>query len=682
MDEEYTSSAEADREMTRLWRTWRTVFEMLADRGYEVTEEEIQIPLDEFRQKYADPVGFPDRTKMKISARPTAAMQAKYTPLPTPANPDPQPDCGTIYVEFCADSTGVGTKQVRAFNHFVDENNFHTGVFITQTPISPSAVRLLSGIPGRICEHFQEQDLLVNITRHELVPKHVLLSPEEKKNLLQRYRLKESQLPRIQVSDPVARYLGLRRGQVVKIIRKSETAGRYASYRSLNPSSHGLWTPSQSTASFSTSSSLSEPADWDENPNLSISAFSELPSKDFGVNQHMIINQEFKEALRQILWQFRAPIRYAFAYGSGVFPQSGSAAGSSQCHPSAPAAIQKMQQGNGKMIDFIFGVSYSQHWHALNLSQHRDHYSALGSTGSYLVSQVQDRFGAGVYFNPYVTVNGTLIKYGVVNLDTLCRDLSQWDTLYLAGRLQKPVKILRDHPRVRLANQINLLSAVRVALLLLPAEFSEFELYTTIAGISYMGDLRMSLPAEDPRKVRNIVSGQMAHFRRLYAPLIENLPNVTFNDRRCTEEDWIDDPNANVRLTQDMDPVKRGNMVRRLPESFKQKLYFQYQSRFEIPRVEFNKMMKESSDSDSKVVRRRLGGPFEQRIAADENLKKEVQESIMKTIRWPSTVQTIKGLFTSGISRTWRYLSEKQSKYRTSGQKASASAEETPSKQD
>lgn len=168
---------------------------------------------------------------MKVSARPTEAMQAKYTPLPSKSNPDPQPDCGTVYVEFCPDASGVGTKQVRAFNHFVDENNFHTGVFITQTPISPSAVRLLNGIPGRICEHFQEQDLLVNITRHELVPKHVLLSPEEKAKLLERYRLKESQLPRMQVSDPVARYLGLRRGQVVKIIRKSETAGRYASYR-------------------------------------------------------------------------------------------------------------------------------------------------------------------------------------------------------------------------------------------------------------------------------------------------------------------------------------------------------------------------------------------------------------------------------------------------------------------
>ncbi|KAL2820598.1 histidinol-phosphate aminotransferase [Aspergillus granulosus] len=400
--------------------------------------------------------------------------------------------------------------------------------------------------------------------------------------------------------------------------------------------------------------------DWDANPNLAISQFSELPSKDFGINQHMIINQEFKEALRQILWQFRAPIRYAFAYGSGVFPQHGSAPGSEQCHPSAPAAIQNMQQGKGKMIDFIFGVSYSQHWHDLNLSQHRDHYSGIGSLGSYMVSQVQDRFGAGVYFNPYITVNGTLIKYGVVNIDTLCSDLSQWNTLYLAGRLQKPVKILRDHPKVRLANQMNLLSAVRVALLLMPETFTEFQLYSTIASISYMGDLRMALPVEDPRKVNNIVSSQMANFRRLYAPLIDNLPNVVFNDKRCTDDDWIDDPEANVRLSQDMDPVKRGNMVRRLPESFRERLYFQYQTRFQIPRAEFMMMMKESNDSDPEQIRRRQGGKFEQRIASDMGLNKEIQAAIVKTIRWPSSVETVKGLFTAGISRTWRYFKAKQ----------------------
>ncbi|KAI9756439.1 MAG: hypothetical protein M4579_003861 [Chaenotheca gracillima] len=427
--------------------------------------------------------------------------------------------------------------------------------------------------------------------------------------------------------------------------------------------------PSSGTSSASSTNTSNSPStappDWEEDPDFNISAFSQLPHANFGVNQHIIINNEFKEALRQILWQFRAPIRYAFAYGSGVFPQTAqSSGGKSSIHPSPNPAITKAQHGNGKMIDMIFGVSHTQHWHSLNLHQHRDHYSAIGSLGSAVVSNVQDRFGSGVYFNPYITVNGTLIKYGVVNLDTLCRDLSEWDTLYLAGRLQKPVKILRDDPRVRLANQINLISALRTALLLLPPQFTEHQLYSTLAGISYMGDPRMSLPTENRQKVSNIVSSQITNFRNLYAPLVENLPNVTFKDPRCSNPKWAEDPDTDASLVQDMDPVKRGNMVRRLPKSFREKLYFQYQSKFQIPQLDFNKMMEESSDEDPTRIKRRQGGKFDQRIAGEETLPDEVAGVIKKTIGWSSTAQSFKSFFTAGIGRSWRYVAEKGAKWR------------------
>ncbi|KAF2840177.1 mitochondrial import protein-like protein mmp37 [Patellaria atrata CBS 101060] len=436
---------------------------------------------------------------------------------------------------------------------------------------------------------------------------------------------------------------------------------------------------SSSETGESTISDVSLPEGWEDNPDWNITKFSELPHAKFGYNQHIIINEEFKEALRQMLWQFRAPIRYAFAYGSGVFPQSSSTVSSSATspHPHPPEAITKWQKGGGKIIDFIFGVSFTQHWHSLNLTQHRDHYSFLGSFGSGLVSRVQDSWGAGVYFNPYITVNGTMIKYGVVNLDTIAHDLSQWDTLYLAGRLQKPVKILRDDARIRLANQVNLISAVRTALLMLPDCFTERELFEAIAGISYMGDPRMSFGSENPQKVKNIVSNQLTNFRQLYLPLIESLPNVTYNDSRCTRSDWTEDPSGEFRLSQDMDPVKRGNMVRRLPKSFRNKVYFQYQRKFQIPGGEFKKMLEETKDEDENGIKRQQGGEFERRIAGEDDIKTQVGHAIRATVKWPSTSQSIKGIFTSGPSKSIRYLKEKREKSNQGKKEAAATSEKT-----
>ena len=112
------------------------------------------------------------------------------------------------------------------------QRNTMNAILVYQKNMTPSANKVVAEMAGKYkLELFQESELLVNITQHVLVPKHVVLSAEEKKALLARYRLTDALLPRIQPTDPVARYFGLSRGQVVKIIRPSETAGKYVTYR-------------------------------------------------------------------------------------------------------------------------------------------------------------------------------------------------------------------------------------------------------------------------------------------------------------------------------------------------------------------------------------------------------------------------------------------------------------------
>jgi len=97
------------------------------------------------------------------------------------------------------------------------DENVRRAIIVVQQHLTPFARQsLLETERSKYhVEQFHEQELLVNITEHVLVPQHQLLSDEEKKQLLDRYKMKEAQLPRIQVHDPVARYYGLKRGMVV-----------------------------------------------------------------------------------------------------------------------------------------------------------------------------------------------------------------------------------------------------------------------------------------------------------------------------------------------------------------------------------------------------------------------------------------------------------------------------------
>lgn len=69
------------------------------------------------------------------------------------------------------------------------------------------------------------------VKSHFLVPKHIKLSEREAKKVLEKYKVSLKELPKILKTDPALEELDVKPGDIIKIIRKSETAGEAVYYR-------------------------------------------------------------------------------------------------------------------------------------------------------------------------------------------------------------------------------------------------------------------------------------------------------------------------------------------------------------------------------------------------------------------------------------------------------------------
>ncbi len=76
-----------------------------------------------------------------------------------------------------------------------------------------------------------EKKVVIDITQHELVPPHYKLSEEEKKEFIKKYGVKLSDLPKIRINDPAIQHLDPKPGDIIKIVRRSPTAGETVYYR-------------------------------------------------------------------------------------------------------------------------------------------------------------------------------------------------------------------------------------------------------------------------------------------------------------------------------------------------------------------------------------------------------------------------------------------------------------------
>ena len=127
------------------------------------------------------------------------------------------------YVFVCAEQK-VGVRTLRKIRHECAAGNVTHLIVLTPDGLTPFAHRELTDTEGGCdIEVFRKRELCMPVTRHSLVPKHEPLTAAQKKQLLQDLRCKQSALPKLKESDPVARYLHLQAGTVVKITRRIGT---------------------------------------------------------------------------------------------------------------------------------------------------------------------------------------------------------------------------------------------------------------------------------------------------------------------------------------------------------------------------------------------------------------------------------------------------------------------------
>ena len=82
-----------------------------------------------------------------------------------------------------------------------------------------------------LIEIFLVQEMIIDIASCDFVPKHILLSVEEKEKILNESITSQAEIPKIFITDPMSKYFNAKVGQIFRILRPSETSVYSVYYR-------------------------------------------------------------------------------------------------------------------------------------------------------------------------------------------------------------------------------------------------------------------------------------------------------------------------------------------------------------------------------------------------------------------------------------------------------------------
>lgn len=119
-------------------------------------------------------------------------------------------------------------KKIQGLETFLQKSKGQNRIFIADN-INQKAYKQFKELNNT--EVFFEYELQLNLIDHDLVPKHIKLSEEEKEQFMEEYQVSKKQMSKMKSIDPVSRYYNSKAGDIFRIIRPSTSAGVGIHYR-------------------------------------------------------------------------------------------------------------------------------------------------------------------------------------------------------------------------------------------------------------------------------------------------------------------------------------------------------------------------------------------------------------------------------------------------------------------
>lgn len=120
------------------------------------------------------------------------------------------------------------TGKSQQLTDFINKYNNYHKIIVVDSITDKSRQALTT---SKFIEVFSETEFMINITEHVCSPEFIVLSNEEADECNKSYNVKKKEMQKQYDSDPISRYLFLKRGQVIRIIRNNEVTGQSVSYR-------------------------------------------------------------------------------------------------------------------------------------------------------------------------------------------------------------------------------------------------------------------------------------------------------------------------------------------------------------------------------------------------------------------------------------------------------------------